>query len=183
MIFLSLCCCCFFLFFSCVPHFSVIVKRFELLKALYKFLLLLLLLFSVIFLWDRLPAETVKSTKTECMQLRCCRCASFAVFQPSAPVSVTVNRVGAHVAVVTWTAPNVTGTTIRAYYVQLRRGNANASWITVVSGGRRCAKDKNPVQICLRRPFQPCQTLLSNMKGLYFCWLFLFAVKLNSSLS
>lgn len=53
------------------------------------------------------------------------------VFQPSAPVSVTVNRVGAHVAVVTWTGPNVTGTTIRAYYVQLRRGNANASWITV----------------------------------------------------
>ena len=35
--------CCFFFFFSCVPHFSVIVKRFELPKSLYKFPLLLLL--------------------------------------------------------------------------------------------------------------------------------------------
>ena len=35
LIFLSL--CCFFFFFSCVPHFSVIAKRFQLPKALYKF--------------------------------------------------------------------------------------------------------------------------------------------------
>ena len=36
---------CFFFFFSCVPHFSVIGLHFELPKALYKFPLLLLLLF------------------------------------------------------------------------------------------------------------------------------------------
>ena len=49
LIFLSLC-CFFFFFFSCAPHSSVIVKRFELLKVLYKFQLLLLLkLYSDIF--------------------------------------------------------------------------------------------------------------------------------------
>ena len=59
------------------------------------------------------------------------------MFEPGAPQSVTLTSVGAHTAVVTWTAPNITGTVVSAYYVQLRRGNENAAWVTVVSRGSK----------------------------------------------
>ena len=56
------------------------------------------------------------------------------MFQPGAPVSLTLESVDAHSAVITWTAPNATGVATTSYYVQLRRGNADATWTTVVSG-------------------------------------------------
>ena len=63
------------------------------------------------------------------------------MFEPGAPQAVTLTSVGAHTAVVTWTAPTVTGTAVSAYYVQLRRGNENAAWVTVVSRGGQVGQE------------------------------------------
>lgn len=53
--------------------------------------------------------------------------------QPPAPHNVSLERVEANVAVVTWTAPNVTSAAMpKAYYVQLQRGWENATWVTVM---------------------------------------------------
>ncbi|XP_076458444.1 Ig-like and fibronectin type-III domain-containing protein 2 [Babylonia areolata] len=52
--------------------------------------------------------------------------------QPRAPQGVVLSEVGAHEAVLMWLRPNATGDSpIDIYYVQLRRGNASASWETV----------------------------------------------------
>lgn len=51
---------------------------------------------------------------------------------PVPPVQLTLQSVSAHEALVSWNPSNHTGSTaIKAYYVQLRRGNENARWVTV----------------------------------------------------